>query len=95
MITKSQRDEDANFELLKHFFWRYLRWDQRIIILVRAAVIGATKNRLPQTIEHNALLRAKEAGKLVSVWDDIMFFIPQEKRMPNPFEKEVTKNGLK
>jgi hypothetical protein len=75
---------------LKHFFWHYLTWDQRITVLVRAAVLPESAEiRLPQTIELDALLRAKEAGRLAFVWDEIMLFVPAEKRKPNPFKQEV------
>jgi hypothetical protein len=89
--TGLQRDETTDFGRLKHFFWHYLSWDQRISVLVRAEVLPkSAENRLPQTIELDALLRAKEVGKLDTVWDDIMTFVPQEKRKPNPFKREVT-----
>jgi hypothetical protein len=82
-----QRDETADFGRLKHFFWHYLRWDQRIVVLVKAGVLPTSaENRLPQTVELDALLRAKDAGKLESVWDDIMSFVPKEKIKPNPFK---------
>jgi hypothetical protein len=82
-----QRDEPADFGRLKHFFWHYLRWDQRIVVLVKAGVLPTSaENRLPQTVELDALLRAKDAGKLESVWDDIMSFVPKEKMKPNPFK---------
>jgi hypothetical protein len=82
-------DETASFGRLKHFFWHYLSWDQRISVLVRASILPeSTENRLPQTIELEALLRAKEAGKLASVWDDVMSFVPSEKKKPNPFKRE-------
>ncbi|MFH2000921.1 MAG: metallophosphoesterase [Planctomycetota bacterium] len=85
-----QRDETANFGRLKHFFWHYLTWDQRITVLVRATLLPkSVENRLPQTIELEALLRAKEIGKLDSVWDDTMSFVPQDKRRPNPFKREI------
>lgn len=90
-VTGMQRDETTDFGRLKHFFWHYLTWDQRITVLVRAAVLPkSAANRLPQTIELEALLQAKKAGKLDSVWDDIMTFVPPEKRKPNPFKREVT-----
>jgi len=88
--TVMQRDDTADFGRLKHFFWHYLTWDQRISVLVRAGVLPqSAENRLPQTIELEALLRAKESGKLDSVWDDIMTFVPPEKRKSNPFKREV------
>jgi predicted phosphodiesterase len=87
--TAMQRDETADFGRLKHFFWHYLTWDQRIGVLVRAGVLPTSaENRLPQTIELDALLRARDAGKLESVWDDIMSFVATEKKKPNPFKGE-------
>jgi hypothetical protein len=89
-VTGMQRDETMDFGRLKHFFWHYLTWDQRITVLVRAAVLPESAEiRLPQTIELDALLRAKEAGRLAFVWDEIMLFVPAEKRKPNPFKQEV------
>ena len=90
-VTGMKRDETADFGRLKHFFWHYLTWDQRITVLVRAEVLPkSAENRLPQSIELEALSQAKEAGKLDLVWDDIMTFVPPEKRKPNPFKREVT-----
>jgi predicted phosphodiesterase len=87
--TAMQRDETPDFGRLKHFFWHYLTWDQRIIVLVKANTLPkSVENRLPQTIELEALLRAKDAGKLASIWDDVMAFVPLEKRKPNPFHGE-------
>ena len=81
-----QRDDTADFGRLKHFFWHYLTWEQRISVLVRADVLPqSAENRLPQTIELNTLLRAKESGKLALVWDMIMSFVPPEKQKDNPF----------
>lgn len=86
-----QRDDTVDFGRLKHFFWHYLTWDQRITVLVRAEVLPRSAgNRLPQTIELEALSQAKAAGKLGLVWDGIMTFVPPEKRKPNPFKLEVT-----
>jgi calcineurin-like phosphoesterase family protein len=86
--TAMQRDETADFGRLKHFFWHYLTWDQRITVLVRAAVLPrSVENRLPQTIELEALLRAKDTGKLASVWEDVMSFVPADKKKPNPFPR--------
>jgi hypothetical protein len=88
--TVMQDDDTADFGRLKHFFWHYLTWDQRITVLVRAKVLPeSADNRLPQTIELEALLRAKEAGKLALVWDEIMSYVPAEKKKPNPFQQEV------
>jgi hypothetical protein len=88
--TVMQHDDTADFGRLKHFFWHYLTWDQRITVLVQAEVLPeSAENRLPQTIELNALLRAKELGKLALVWDKIMSYVPAEKRKPNPFKQEV------
>lgn len=87
--TAMQRDESPDFGRLKHFFWHYLTWDQRITVLVKANMLPkSVENRLPQTIELEALLRAKDAGKLGSIWDDVMTFVPLEKRRPNPFHGE-------
>jgi hypothetical protein len=85
-----QRDETPDFGRLKHFFWHYLTWDQRITVLVKAnALPKSVENRLPQTIELEALLRAKDAGKLASIWDDVMTYVPLAKRRMNPFHGEV------
>jgi predicted phosphodiesterase len=87
--TAMQRDETPDFGRLKHFFWHYLTWDQRITVLVKANTLPkSVENRLPQTIELEALLRAKDAGKLASIWDDVMTFVPLAKRRPNPFHGE-------
>jgi hypothetical protein len=84
-----QQDNTAEFGRLKHFFWHYLTWDQRIAVLVRAGVMSTSvENRIPQTLELDALLRAKEAGKLEIIWDDIMSFLSTEKKIPNPFKRE-------
>lgn len=86
-----QSDDTEDFGRLKHFFWHYLTWDQRIGVLVRAGVLPpSTKNRLPQMIELEFLLRAKENDKLAQVWDDITSFVPPEKQKQNPFKREVT-----
>jgi len=85
--TIMQHDNTADFGQLKHLFWHYLTWEQRIIVLVRAGVLPqSTKTRLPQTIELEFLLRAKENGKLPQVWDDIVSFFPPEKQKKNPFK---------
>jgi hypothetical protein len=85
-----EHNEAADFGRLKHFFWHYLTWDQRIIVLVHAkALPESPENRLPQTIELESLLRAKELGKLALVWDEVMSYVPQEKRKPNPFKQEA------
>lgn len=90
--TAMLRDETADFGRLKHFFWHYLTWEQRISVLVRAMVLpNSAESRLPQTIELEALLRAKEDGKLASVWDDVMTFVPEGKKKPNPFERRERK----
>jgi hypothetical protein len=86
--------DNAAFGQLKHFFWHYLAWEQRISVLVRAAVLPVSaENRLPQTIELDALLRAKIAGKLELIWDETMMFVPETKKKPNPFRGE--RNDLK
>jgi hypothetical protein len=90
--TAMLRDETADFGRLKHFFWHYLSWEQRISVLVRAVVLPkSAESRLPQTIELEALLRAKEAGKLAAVLDDVMSFVPEGKKKLNPFEKREDK----
>lgn len=77
----------ADFGRLNHFFWHYLNWQQRITVLIRAAVLPeSVESRLPQTIELEALQRARDAGKLASVWNETMSFVPEEKRKPNPFK---------
>lgn|GEM_PF-6619196 len=86
-----KRDDTTNFGRLKHFFWHYLTWDQRISVLVRAGVLPLSAgNPLPQTVELDALSKAREGGKLDAVWDDIMIYVPEEKRRANPFTREVT-----
>lgn len=84
-----ERNESRDFGQLRYFFWHYLTWDQRMTVLVRAEVLpGSLENRLPQTIELEALKWARDAGKLASVWDDTMSFVPLGKRKPNPFKHQ-------
>lgn len=87
VMTVDPVSEDVlGFNLLKHFFWHYLTWQQRITVLVKSEVLPDTVEiRLPQTLELDALNRARQSKKLATIWDLTMAFIPTEKRKANPF----------
>jgi 3',5'-cyclic AMP phosphodiesterase CpdA len=81
--------DDAAFSKLKFLFWRYLEWDQRLKALVEADVLPPTAEKpIPQTIERLAIDNARKTGKLSSLWDATMKYVPEEKRQENPFNKK-------
>lgn len=78
---------NADFDRLRYFFWRYLDWQQRLKVLVLVDALPKTADQpLPQTLERVALdSAAKDREKLHKLWDEIMPLIPVEKRGTNPF----------
>lgn len=74
------------FARVNYFFWRYLRWQEQLRVLVEADVLPETPEAPSvQTVAHLALERARSERKLGSLWDRIMVFVPEEKKEPNPF----------
>ena len=64
----------GDFDRLRHLFWRYLGWEERLKVLTDVGVIPNTANRLiPQTFERAALETAYKAGKL---YDDLKAACP-------------------
>ena len=80
--------ETEEFSRLTYFFWRYLKWQDRLKLLVQADTLPRTPDApLPQTVERLALQRARDEGKLEMLWHLIMELVPQEKRESNPFTR--------
>lgn len=79
-------DSDERFARLRHFFWRFLDWRQRLSVLVQLDILPHTTERpLPQTLERLALDSARALGKLEPLWSAVMKFVPVEERDENPF----------
>jgi len=75
-----------SFARVNYFFWRYLKWQEQLKVLVEADVLPATAQAPGlQTVAHMALERARSEGKLAALWDRIMVFVPEGKREPNPY----------
>ena len=88
-IGESMSNEDeVAMAKLKLLFWRYLDWQQRLKVLVRADALPSSADKpVPQTMERLALDAARRRGKLSAVWEAMMEYVPEEKREPNPFTK--------
>jgi hypothetical protein len=80
--------KSADFDKLRYMFWRYLNWQQRLEVLVRAKALPNTAEEpIPQTMERKALEQAAGSpGKLHDIWDGVMQLVPADKRQDNPFE---------
>ncbi len=81
-------DNEAALAKLKFLFWRYLDWQQRLKVLVRADALPPSADRpLPQTMERLALENARQQGKLAAIWDAMLAYLPDAKKQANPFNK--------
>ena len=83
--------KSADFDKLRYIFWRYLSWQQRLEVLVRAKALPDTADEpVPQTMERKALEQAAASpGKLHDIWDAVMQLVPPEKRQDNPFKSNL------
>jgi len=78
--------DDERFAKLMYYFWRYLDWQQRYGVLAKADVWPKGLDRpMPQVLEHNALSTARDQDKLAAIWDEVMTYVPEPQREPNPF----------
>lgn len=78
---------DPNFERLKHLFWAYLDWQERLKVLASIGCIPkATSQPIPQTLEHMALRAAQQKGRLGELWDLTMASVPADQQRPNPYK---------
>lgn len=78
--------DDERFAKLTYYFWRHLDWQQRYGVLAKMDVLPKGLDRpMPQVLERNALSIAREQGKLAAIWDEVMTYVPEPQREPNPY----------
>lgn len=84
--TSLAHDESEQFARLRYFFWKYLDWDERLMVLAELDLLPATASQpVPQTLERLALDNARAQGKLYELWTSVMNVVPLVKREVNPF----------
>lgn len=83
----AEEQNAKDIQQLQHFFWSHIDESaDRIRILVDLDLLPHTMGKMvPYTLERLAVDRASSSGKLHSLWDAVMPFVPDAKRKPNPF----------
>jgi hypothetical protein len=84
----SVTSDDERFARLRRFFWRHLKWQERLKTLSALELLPESLSRpVPQTIERLALEAAREKRVLFALWSAVMEYVPSELRENNPFRR--------
>lgn len=95
-VTESQTTEDVlmppeddlNFDRLKYYVWTYLEWQERLAIFVKLELLPESQTQpMAQALEQFAIESARSRGLLVELWDLMMQYVPEDKRLENPYAR--------
>lgn len=87
--TMGKVSNEDQFSKLRFYFWRHLDWRQRLTVLSKLNALPESLDKpIPQTMERLALDGLNKSGRLRELWKEIMEYVPENKRGPNPFTQE-------
>lgn len=77
--------EDPRFRRLQFLFWKKLKPNDRLRVLLTQGVLPEMEYRTSVHWLRHGLESARAAGRLHALWQQIMSLIPAHDREPNPF----------
>jgi predicted phosphodiesterase len=80
--------DQAAFDALRFFFWRYLERKIRQQVLVDLGLLLPSAHLLPEAYEKQAFDLAADRDELGKLWDATMPFVPIDERQKNPFTEK-------